>query len=73
MSAVIMALSVPARDFQYEYEGQTLTYTVLDESAGTCETKAGSLESAGNNVAGSLKIPAIAQDGNKSYSVITVR
>lgn len=72
MSGVIMALSVPARDFQYEYEGQTLTYTVLDESAGTCETKAGSLESAGNNVAGSLKIPAIAKDGDKLYSVAKI-
>lgn len=28
-----------ARDFTYEYEGQTLTYTVLDEDAKTCETK----------------------------------
>lgn len=72
ISVGIMSFSVSARDFQYEYEGQTLIYTVLDESAGTCETKAGSLEAAGNNVAGSLKIPAIAKDGNKSYSVIKI-
>ena len=30
-----------ARDFTYTYEGQTITYTVLDEEAKTCATKAG--------------------------------
>lgn len=36
----LLALPSLARDFTYTYEGQTLTYTVLDEEAKTCATKA---------------------------------
>ena len=35
------ALVSEARDFEYTYEGKTLTYTVIDEESKTCETKAG--------------------------------
>lgn len=37
----LLSLSAMARDFKYTYEGQTLTYTVIDEEAKTCETKEG--------------------------------
>ena len=33
---VLFALPGLAQNFTYEYEGQTLTYTVLDEEAKTC-------------------------------------
>lgn len=69
---VLMALPVIARDFSYEYEGQTLVYTVLDEEAKTCQTKAGSNWSCGNNVSGSLIIPEIAKDGDVEYIVTSI-
>lgn len=66
------ALKVYARDFTYTYEGQTLTYTVLDENAKTCQTKNSSWPQHGNSVSGDLIIPEIAKDGNKGYSVTTI-
>ena len=71
--ASIVPLPTLARDFTYEYEGQTLTYTVIDEEAKTCETKAGSHSEAGNTISGQLSIPDIAEDesGNK-YTVTTI-
>lgn len=56
-----------ARDFEFTYEGSTLTYTVLDEEAKTCKTKDGILH-CGNVVSGDLTIPEIA-DG---YTVTTI-
>lgn len=41
MLGVLIALPAMARDFTYEYEGQTLTYTVINEEAKTCKTKDG--------------------------------
>ena len=71
--AVILPIPALARDFTYEYEGQTLTYTVLDEEAKTCETKAGTVYGAGNKISGQLSIPDIVEDesGNK-YTVTTI-
>ena len=39
IAGALLALPGMARDFTYEYEGQTLTYTVLDETSKTCQTK----------------------------------
>lgn len=63
-----------ARDFLYEYEGQTLAYTVIDEDARTCQTKAGLLHSyrPGNSVTGRLIIPSIAKEGDTEYTVIGI-
>ena len=72
MLGTLMALPGIARDFTYEYEGQTLTYTVLDEDAKTCETKGGSIFSGGNYVSGNLIIPATAKDGDMEYSVTSI-
>ncbi len=41
MLGVLIALPTFARDFTYLYEGQTVTYTVIDEDAKTCMTKEG--------------------------------
>ena len=47
-----------AQEFNYTYEGTAITYTVIDEDAKTCETKAGSASVSGNqNASGSLTIP----------------
>ncbi len=52
---LMLTLPALASDFTYTYAGQALTYTVLDEAAKTCETKAGTnWDNAGNSVSGSL-------------------
>ena len=37
MLLALLPAQLSARDFEYTYEGQTLTYTVLDEDAKTVE------------------------------------
>ena len=76
--SLILSLSyaATARDFDYTYRGQTLTYTVIDEDAKTCQTKPGSVgiptSTAGNNVSGNLYIPEYASDGSNNYKVIAI-
>ena len=72
MLGVLLALPGIARDFTYEYEGQTLTYTVIDEEAKTCKTKEGNYRTPGNSVSGVLEIPSIAKDGDVEYSVTSI-
>ncbi|MDE5876623.1 MAG: leucine-rich repeat domain-containing protein, partial [Muribaculaceae bacterium] len=68
LAVVLLALPSLARDF--EYNG--LTYTVLDEDARTCETKAGNRGTSGNHVEGDIVIPDIVYDGDKEYSVTSI-
>ena len=68
LAATLLALPALARDFTYTYEGQTITYTVIDEDAKTCEVKAGTWVYAGNNVSGDLTIPEVAD----IYSVTSI-
>ena len=72
--AIITSFPLSARDFKYTYEGQTLTYTVLDEDAKTVETKAGYIaeDGAGNKISGDLIIPEFAVDGDTKYSVVAI-
>ena len=70
--ALLGATAATARNFNYAYEGQTLTYTVLDEDAKTCQTKAGSNGVPGNRVSGKLIIPEKASDGSNEYTVTTI-
>ena len=81
MLGVILTLPCIARDFTYTYQGNTLTYTVLDKDAKTCITKAGyrygiihgdTVYRSGNDVTGSLVIPSIAKDGETEYSVTSI-
>ncbi|MDE6339643.1 MAG: leucine-rich repeat domain-containing protein [Muribaculaceae bacterium] len=67
-----IGLTTFARDFQYTYEGQTLTYTVLDEDAKTVETKEGTMVVPGNNVSGNLILPSIVKDGEMEYTLTTI-
>ena len=74
MLGVLLSLPVLARDFSYAYEGQTLNYTVIDEEAKTCMTKAGDYfgDTAGNEVSGDLVIPSRVSDGEAIYTVTSL-
>ena len=63
---VLLMVPTFASDFQYEYEGQILSYTVLDE-----ETKTVTVEKY-ESPSGNLKIPKVAVDRNTEYSVTTI-
>ncbi|MDE5901661.1 MAG: leucine-rich repeat domain-containing protein [Muribaculaceae bacterium] len=74
LTLVAATLSLPtfARDIQYTYEGQTLTYTVLDEDAKTVETKPGDSSTSENDVSGKLVIPSEIKDGDIIYTVTSI-
>lgn len=77
MLSGLSTLSSLAHDFFYEYEGQTVIYTVLDENAKTCETKKGSgsrseVYADNNHLSGDLVIPTVAKDGETEYTVISI-
>ena len=63
-----------AQDFTYEYEGQTITYTILDADAKTCSTKAGTTSpyAAGNEISGDLILPAKPMDGDTEYTLVQI-
>lgn len=61
-----------ARDFTYEYKGQTVLYTVLDEEAKTCTTSEGVAVANKNYIKGDLEIPSIAVDGATQYTVTEI-
>ncbi|MCH5216722.1 MAG: leucine-rich repeat domain-containing protein, partial [Muribaculaceae bacterium] len=69
-----MLIPLHARDFTYTYEGQTITYTVLDEEAKTCSTKAGldNVMYPGNTVSGDLVLPANPKDGDIEYTLTEI-
>ena len=58
-------MTLPSFAFEYTYEGQTLSYTVLDEGSKTVSVK-------GKNNSGDLVIPDIAKDGSKEYTVTEI-
>lgn len=62
---ILIVLPAYSRDFTYNYEGQTLTYTIVNEDLKTCRTRKGSSNddntmNPGNQVSGDLVIPAVA-------------
>lgn len=69
---LLITVPVLGRDFEYTYEGQTLTYTVLDHQARTCQTKEGSEKAPAHYITGDLIIPAVAKDGEIEYTVISI-
>ncbi|MDE6651054.1 MAG: leucine-rich repeat protein [Paramuribaculum sp.] len=70
--AIVFQSQIFARDFQYSYKGQTITYTVLDEEAKTCKTKAGTSFSAGNQNPGSVILPSNPKDGEVEYTLLSI-
>ena len=63
MLGVLMALPSFAQDFEYTYEGQTLTYRVIDEGEKTCE-----VISAGDQISGDLILPS----NPKEYTLTSI-
>ncbi|MDE6395934.1 MAG: leucine-rich repeat domain-containing protein, partial [Muribaculaceae bacterium] len=62
---VLMAL--PSFAFEYTYEGQTLTYRVLNESQRTV-----SVRRVDDKLSGAVVIPEIAKDGETQYKVTEI-
>ncbi|MDE6367789.1 MAG: leucine-rich repeat domain-containing protein, partial [Muribaculaceae bacterium] len=72
---VLIALPSVARDFTYEYEGQTITYTVIDEETKTCMTKGAYYDNGmivPNTVSGDLVLPANPKDGNTVFTLVEI-
>ncbi|MDE6341036.1 MAG: leucine-rich repeat domain-containing protein, partial [Muribaculaceae bacterium] len=73
---VLMTLPMFSRDFEFLYKGQRLTYTILDEEACTCQTKAGWEDStsvnAGHSVGGDVTIPSTVKFEGKDYTVVAI-
>ena len=76
-------IPVFAQNFTYTYEGQTVTYTVLDEDAKTCATKAGVKSPivsgiypiysySGNEISGDLILPSNPKYGDVEYSLTEI-
>lgn len=70
----LSALSATAREFSYTYENQKVFYTVVDEAAKTCQTKAGDFSSSSSHwgLKGDLVIPETVSDGNNEYTVVAI-
>ena len=65
-----------ARDFEYTYEGHTITYTVIDEETRTCKTKDGYKDKyeiiPGNKISGEVIFPANPKDGDIDYTLTEI-
>ena len=78
LTLLVAMLALPgfARDIEFTYEGQTLTYTVIDEEAKTVQTKEGDSgmpsPTAGNKVSGKLVIPSQIKEGDEVYDVVKI-
>ncbi len=75
MMTGILPCALNATDFNYTYEGQTITYTILDETAKTVKTKDGSFYitgKVGNVVEGSLILPETVYYENEPYTLTTI-
>lgn len=80
---MFMVFAASAVDFEYEYEGQTLKYTVIKdtEDEHTVKTKEGvsggdygssSSSNPGNTVSGDLKIPTEVDYNGVKYTVTSI-
>ena len=64
MLVTLLALSAMAKNFTYE----GLVYTVLDETAKTCQTKSNN----STNIEGAINIPSSVSDGSSMYTVVKI-
>ena len=74
MLLTLVPAQLPARDFAYTYEGNTVNYTVLSEEAKTVSTKKGSywnVATPGSNVTGVLILPETVQDEEGNTYTLT--
>ena len=81
LTFLVGLLSLPAfaadsDDFEYTYEGQTLTYTIISEADKTVKTKDGSNTMAGtfagNSVTGALILPEKVQYNSSEYTLTEI-
>ena len=73
MLLALLPAQLSARDFQYTYEGRTLTYTVIDEYKKTVKTREGTEFSPGNNVfSGDLIVPSKVFYYSEEYTVVGI-
>lgn len=68
----MITLPTFARDFDYTYEDQTVTYTVIDEVDKTVMTKESQNYTPGNIVSGSLVLPSVVYDGETKYTLTKI-
>ena len=66
------AFAADGDDFQFTYEGQTLTYTVISEADKTVRTKEGSYEDPGNSITGDLILPEKVQYNGSEYTLTEI-
>lgn len=69
--SLFLSLPIIAKEFTYEYEGQKIIYSVIDEEAKTVETLKG-VNSAGNYVSDDLVLPAHPKDGEVEYTLTRI-
>ena len=67
----LMSLPVLGTDFTYENQGQTLSYTILDENAKTCMVNSNNNKN-GTNISGKVEIPETVIYDNTEYSVTSI-
>ena len=72
--AILLPLNLSADSirFRYEFQGQTITYTVLDESARTCTVEGKFAESYNTDVSGSLVLPVHPKYGDVEYTLTQI-
>lgn len=70
---LVISVSAFAADFEYYWEGNTLTYTILSEEEKTCITKAGEEYGlAGNSVTGSVTLPEHPVYMDEEYTLVGI-
>ena len=67
----LMSLPVLGTDFTYENQGQTLSYTILDENAKTCMVNSNNNTNE-TNISGKVEIPETVIYDNTEYSVTSI-
>lgn len=76
MLLALLPAQLSASDFEYTYEGQTLTYTVTNEYDKTVKTKEGPYYMGnyypGNWVSGNLIVPSKVYHGSVEYTVVAI-
>ncbi len=73
MLLALLPAQLSALDFQYTYEGKTLTYTVIDDFKKTVKTREGDEYSTGNNVfSGDLIVPSKVFYFGEEYTVVGI-
>lgn len=70
--AALQPLRLAARNFTYTYEGQTVTYTVIDETAKTCMVTSANDAPDHKAISGELILPSNPKDGNQEFTLIKI-